>query len=109
SRALVPRARHASRPRRPVLAADAARRRAGEDRDPRAAARWLARPLPRSDDRAVRPGAGRVRRIEQYARLRERGVDVALTVGPWTHIDLAGRGAGVVARETLDWFEEHLA
>jgi putative CocE/NonD family hydrolase len=47
--------------------------------------------------------------IEQYARLRERGVDVALTVGPWTHIDLAGRGAGVVARETLDWFEEHLA
>ena len=30
--------------------------------------------------------------LEQYARLSARGVDVALTVGPWTHVELATKG-----------------
>ena len=47
--------------------------------------------------------------LEQYARLRDRGVDVALTVGPWSHTDVLVRGAGVATRETLDWLAEHLA
>ncbi|MEV7625834.1 CocE/NonD family hydrolase [Actinoplanes sp. NPDC089786] len=47
--------------------------------------------------------------IEQYTRLRDRGVDVALTVGPWSHTQVAGQGAGLITRETLDWLGEHLA
>lgn len=47
--------------------------------------------------------------ITQYHRLRSRGVDVALTVGPWTHFDMTSRAAGVAARETLDWLTTHLA
>jgi putative CocE/NonD family hydrolase len=47
--------------------------------------------------------------IEQYTRLHERGVDVALTVGPWTHRDMAGKAARRLAREGLDWLDEHLA
>jgi putative CocE/NonD family hydrolase len=47
--------------------------------------------------------------LEQYETLRDRGVDVALTVGPWTHAEILTKGAGIVARETLDWLETHLA
>ena len=47
--------------------------------------------------------------LEQYARLRERGVDVALTAGPWTHAGLVTRGAGVLLRESMEWLAEHLA
>ena len=47
--------------------------------------------------------------IEQYERLRSRGVDVGLTIGPWTHVDVVTKGAGVVMEETLDWLAEHLA
>jgi uncharacterized protein len=47
--------------------------------------------------------------LAQYAALGARGVDVALTVGPWTHLGAGTRGAGVVARETLAWLDEHLA
>lgn len=47
--------------------------------------------------------------IEQYERLHRRGVDVALTIGPWTHVDVVTKGAGVVMEETLDWLAEHLA
>ncbi len=47
--------------------------------------------------------------MAQYAALRDRGVDVALTVGPWTHIGVGTRGAATVARETLGWLDEHLA
>ncbi|MBB5365402.1 CocE/NonD family hydrolase [Deinococcus humi] len=42
--------------------------------------------------------------LEQYTRLRDRDVDVALTVGPWAH----GEGLGVMTRESLDWLAEHL-
>ena len=37
--------------------------------------------------------------LEQFRSLRERGVDVALTVGPWTH----GQGGGDAIRESLRW------
>jgi len=47
--------------------------------------------------------------IAQYRHLRDRGVDVALTVGPWTHFDMTSRAAGVAARETLAWLSAHLA
>jgi len=47
--------------------------------------------------------------IEQYERLHARGVDVALTVGPWAHVDVLGKGSPIVARETLDWLDENLA
>jgi uncharacterized protein len=47
--------------------------------------------------------------LDQYAHLRGRGVDVALTVGPWTHLDMLGRGSPVLTRESLDWLAEHLA
>ena len=46
--------------------------------------------------------------LEQYARLSARGVDVALTVGPWTHVELATKGSRVVVPEVLDWLAEHL-
>jgi uncharacterized protein len=47
--------------------------------------------------------------IEQYERLHSRGVDVGLTIGPWTHAEVATKGAGIVMEETLDWLAEHLA
>jgi hypothetical protein len=47
--------------------------------------------------------------LEQYARLSERGQDVALTVGPWTHIDVIAKGGRTVNGQTLDWLDEHVA
>jgi putative CocE/NonD family hydrolase len=47
--------------------------------------------------------------LEQDARLRERGVDVALTVGPWTHTEMLSKGAAPTTNESLDWLAEHLA
>jgi uncharacterized protein len=47
--------------------------------------------------------------IEQYERLRSRGVDVGLTIGPWTHVEVVTKGAGIVMEETLNWLAEHLA
>jgi putative CocE/NonD family hydrolase len=47
--------------------------------------------------------------LEQYAALRDRGVDVAMTIGPWTHLDVGLRGAATVNRETLTWLDSHLA
>jgi len=41
--------------------------------------------------------------IEQYERLHARGVDVALTVGPWTHTEVIGKGASILLPEALDW------
>jgi putative CocE/NonD family hydrolase len=46
--------------------------------------------------------------LQQYRRLRARGVDVALTVGPWTHTQLLTRGLGTICRESLSWLETHL-
>jgi putative CocE/NonD family hydrolase len=47
--------------------------------------------------------------LEQYERLHRRGVDVALTVGPWTHIDTVTSGGSTMIPESLDWLAEHLA
>lgn len=47
--------------------------------------------------------------VHQYRRLRERGVDVALTVGPWAHGQMLSRAGGVVSRETLQWLDTHVA
>ncbi len=46
--------------------------------------------------------------LQQYRHLRDRDVDVALTVGPWTHTQLLGRGLATSARESLDWLDAHL-
>jgi putative CocE/NonD family hydrolase len=47
--------------------------------------------------------------LEQYQRLHERGLDVALTVGPWSHLAVGAGAARITAGETFDWMEEHLA
>lgn len=44
----------------------------------------------------------------QYDRLKRRGVDVAVTVGAWTHTHVAGKAAPTVIRESLDWLDAHL-
>ncbi len=46
--------------------------------------------------------------LEQYRRLRDRNVDVALTVGPWTHAQLLAQGLGTITRESLSWLQTHL-
>lgn len=47
--------------------------------------------------------------IAQYRTLRSRGVDVAMTIGPWTHDQMVTTGAGPAAAETLAWLNTHLA
>jgi putative CocE/NonD family hydrolase len=47
--------------------------------------------------------------IEQYRALRTRGVDVALTVGPWVHMAMRTGAGPVTFPETLDWLDAHLA
>ena len=44
--------------------------------------------------------------IEQYEVLHHRGVEVGLTVGPWTHFSV---DQSVVIPETLAWLDAHLA
>ncbi|OSC42287.1 CocE/NonD family hydrolase [Mycobacterium decipiens] len=46
--------------------------------------------------------------LQQYRQLRGRGVDVALTVGPWTHTQLLSKGLATSVRESLDWLDAHL-
>jgi putative CocE/NonD family hydrolase len=45
--------------------------------------------------------------FEQYRRLRERGVPVALSVGPWSHTDRGLLQCGLT--DGLDWLGDHLA
>jgi putative CocE/NonD family hydrolase len=47
--------------------------------------------------------------LAQYQRLRERGVPVAVTIGPWTHAQLMTKGGPTVIRESLGWLGTHLA
>jgi putative CocE/NonD family hydrolase len=47
--------------------------------------------------------------IAQYRQLRDRGVDVAMTIGPWTHEQMVTKAAGSTAAETLEWLGAHLA
>jgi putative CocE/NonD family hydrolase len=46
--------------------------------------------------------------LEQYRRLRERDVEVALMVGPWTHARLLRQGIATFASEALQWLTTHL-
>jgi uncharacterized protein len=46
--------------------------------------------------------------MEQYRVLHRSGAEVALTVGPWTHLDTIGKGSGLITRETLEWLDTHL-
>jgi uncharacterized protein len=47
--------------------------------------------------------------LEQYRRLQANGAHPALHVGPWTHLEMMGKAAGAIARETLPWLARHLA
>jgi putative CocE/NonD family hydrolase len=47
--------------------------------------------------------------LDQYRRLLDREVNVALTVGPWTHGQVGLNAAGLTTREALDWLSHHLA
>ena len=46
--------------------------------------------------------------IAEFQRLRERGVDASLTVGPWTHADVLTRGGRRILREMLEWVDSQL-
>ena len=46
--------------------------------------------------------------LEQYDRLRSRGVTTGLTIGPWTHSHMMNKAAPTVIRESLDWLGTHL-
>ena len=46
--------------------------------------------------------------IEQYHRLHSRGVDVALTIGPWTHGHMSTKAGPTVLREALTWLDQRL-
>ncbi|MCW2880821.1 MAG: hydrolase [Sphaerisporangium sp.] len=46
--------------------------------------------------------------IEQYEALRSRGIDVALTLGPWTHVGHLLKGSAVIDNEALNWLDMHL-
>ena len=45
--------------------------------------------------------------LDEYRRLSDRGVRVALTVGPWTHFEMAARGGRRVFSEVFDWVDSH--
>ena len=47
--------------------------------------------------------------LAQYDALKERGVHVAVTIGPWTHMHMMTKGAPTVIRESFDWLDAHLA
>ncbi|WP_433297496.1 CocE/NonD family hydrolase [Actinoplanes sp. CA-030573] len=47
--------------------------------------------------------------LRQYERLHARGVEVGLTVGPWTHLEVGTQGLAMIARETLAWLDQHMA
>jgi putative CocE/NonD family hydrolase len=47
--------------------------------------------------------------LTQYERLKGRGVNVAMTIGAWTHMHMTARAAPTVIRESLDWLGAHLA
>jgi uncharacterized protein len=47
--------------------------------------------------------------LTQFQRLHERGVEVAVTLGPWSHAQMMSKGAPTVIRESLGWLDSHLA
>ena len=47
--------------------------------------------------------------VAAYARLADRGADVALTMGPWTHAEGGAKGGQVLLPEAVEWLDAHLA
>ena len=47
--------------------------------------------------------------LHQYEVLHARGVDVGLTVGPWTHLEVGTQAARLISNETLAWLDQHMA
>lgn len=47
--------------------------------------------------------------VAAYERLAERGVEVGLTIGPWTHAQGGAEGTRVLLPDALAWFDQHLA
>ena len=47
--------------------------------------------------------------LTQYRQLHDRGTDVAMTIGPWTHDQMVTTAGGTAAAETLAWLGTHLA
>jgi putative CocE/NonD family hydrolase len=47
--------------------------------------------------------------IQQYTQLRDRGVDVAITVGAWTHLQVGQGAQSVMASESIAWLDRYLA
>lgn len=47
--------------------------------------------------------------LAQFQTLRDRGAEVALTVGPWTHTEMLTKGLRTVTAESLAWLGTHLA
>ncbi|OBK83414.1 CocE/NonD family hydrolase [Mycolicibacter sinensis] len=46
--------------------------------------------------------------LAQYRALRDRGAEVAMTIGPWTHNQMLTAGLGLVTAESLQWLDTHL-
>ncbi|MDX8032617.1 CocE/NonD family hydrolase [Lentzea sp. BCCO 10_0856] len=46
--------------------------------------------------------------LEQFRSLESRQADVAMTIGPWTHLDTTVKAARVADTEALAWFDEHV-
>ena len=47
--------------------------------------------------------------LQQYRQLRDRGVEVAMSMGPWSHTQLLVSGLPTIAKETAEWLDTHLA
>ena len=47
--------------------------------------------------------------VAAYSRLADRGADVALTMGPWTHAEGGAKGGRVLLPEAIEWLDAHLA
>ncbi len=47
--------------------------------------------------------------MTQFRNLADRGANVAMTIGSWTHTHFVTRAAPIVLRETLEWLDTHLA
>ena len=43
--------------------------------------------------------------LQQYSSLRERGVDVGLSIGPWAHLSL---DTAIATSDSLAWLNEHV-
>jgi putative CocE/NonD family hydrolase len=47
--------------------------------------------------------------VEQYTVLHQRGLDVALRLGDWTHTVSVNEAAATMHQQALGWFDEHVA